>query len=96
MAASVKADVHWVIVASDPPEQTISRIISQKMGVFSSLPIPILFPSSTSRSMGQLMKLKVLYSGTNAQTKVRIFQCRIPNTAKKRVEPRITPIAPQQ
>ena len=96
IADSVNADAHWDIVASDAPEHTISNIISQKIGVFSNALIRMLLPSSTNRSIGQLIKLRVLYSGTNAQMKVSIFQFSTPNTAKKNVEPRITAIAPQQ
>lgn len=95
-ADSVKADAHCAIVTSDAPEQTISIIISQKIGVFKSPPMLMLLPSSTNRSIGQLIKLKVLHNGTSAQINVSIFQFSIPNTAKKKVEPRITHIAPQQ
>ena len=44
----------------------------------------------------RLMKFTALYNGTNAQRMVNIFQCPIPNTAKNRVDPRMTPTAPQQ
>ena len=88
MADSVKADAHCAMEASDAPEHTINRIINQKIGVFSSSRMPILLPSSTNRSIGQLIKLNVLYSGTNAQIKVSIFQFAKPNTAKKKVEPK--------
>ena len=52
--------------------------------------MPILLPSSINRSIGQLIKLNVLYNGTNAQMKVSIFQFSKPNIAKKIVEYRTT------
>ena len=95
-ADSVKAEAHWAIVASDAPEQTISIIISQNSGSPSRSRTRMLSPSSTSRSIGQLTKLKALQSGISAKRIVRIFQCSMPTSAKKRVEPTITPSAPQQ
>lgn len=84
------------MVASDAPVQIIRMIMSQNRGSWSSSPLPMLFPSSTSRSMGQWRKFHVLYSGTSAQRTVSTFQCSMPKRAKKRVEPRTTPTAPQQ
>ncbi len=95
MADSVNADAHCAIVASDAPEHTISTIIRPKMGVFSRLRMPMLLPSSINRSIGQLIKFNVLYNGTKAQMSVSIFQLPTPNIEKKRVEPNITPTAPQ-
>ena len=46
--------------------------------------------------MGQVAKLKILYSGISAQAQASHFQCSIPNTAKNSVESRITPTDPQQ
>ena len=95
-AASVKAEAHWAIASSEAPAQTISRIASQKTGSRNSSRIFIPLPSSVSRSMGQVAKLYMLYSGTRAQTQASHFQCSIPNTAKNSVERRITPTEPQQ
>jgi transcription antitermination factor NusA-like protein len=46
--------------------------------------------------MGQEMKFTVFRSGTIAQMIVKIFQQEVPKIAKKTVEPKITPTAPQQ
>ena len=53
-------------------------------------------PSSVSRSMGHLRKLKVFTKGSTAHRIAKIRQFSTPNTAKNTVEPRITPTIPQQ
>ena len=95
-ADSVKADDHWAMVASDAPAQTMSRMRSQKSGSRSSFFVVLPSWLSGSRSMGQVRKLKVLARGMAAQKRARSFQFSTPNRAKKRVEPRMTPTAPQQ
>ena len=95
-ADSVNADAHCAIAASDAPAQIISKIISQNSGKLSSFRIDKLSPFSSRRSIGQVIKLKVFTNGISAQISVSIFQFFTPNTAKKSVEPIITPTAPQQ
>ena len=73
-AASVKADAHCAIDSSEAPAQTISRIASQKTGFFIRLRIVSPLPSSVSRSMGQVAKFQILYSGTSAQMQASHFQ----------------------
>ena len=49
---------------------------------------------STRRSMGQARNCTTFTSGTSAQSNVSILQFLVPNTAKKRIEPKTTPTAP--
>ena len=86
-ADSANADAHCAIESSDAP----AHIISSKR-----FPILIPCPSSAGCSMGQVMKLNILYSGIIAQIQASHFQLPIPNTEKNTVESRITPTEPQQ
>ena len=92
----MKAEAHWAMASSEAPAQTISTMNSQKIFVRSSSPTDMLSPSATMGSMGQVAKLKMLYSGTRAQMQARIRQCSVPKAAKKAVEPRMVPVVPQQ
>ena len=92
----MKADAHWAMASSEAPAQTISTMAIQKIRSLNSPRMVMPFPSSVSRSMGQVAKLKILYSGTRAQMQASHFQLSIPNTAKKAVDSRITPTQPQQ
>ena len=95
-ADSTKAEAHWAMDSSLAPAQTISRMAIQKKGVLSRLPIVMPSPSSVRRSMGQVAKLKMLYSGIRDHSTASSLQCPIPNRAKKTVDRRITPTHPQQ
>ena len=53
-------------------------------------------PSSVRDSIGQEIKLKVLYSGIKAQMQARMRQFSMPKMAKKIVDSKITPTDPQQ
>lgn len=96
IADSVKADAHCAIEASEAPAQIISKINSQNNGNLSRWLVRIRWSSSTSRSIGQNIKLNAFQNGIIAQSTVRIFQFSIPNTVKNSVEPKITATAPQQ
>ena len=82
--------------SSEAPAQIISTMASQNSGVLKSAPTVIPLPSSVSRSMGQVAKFQILYRGISAQMHARILQFSMPNSAKNRVESRMTPTDPQQ
>ena len=95
-ADSANADAHCAIESSDAPAHIISSMEIMNTGVFKRFSILIPCPSSAGCSMGQVLKLNILYSGIIAQIQASHFQLPIPNTEKNTVESRITPTEPQQ
>ena len=81
---------------SEAPAAIMSTRNTQKERFLSSCPMLSPSESSTMGSMGQVAKLTILYKGISAHRQARMRQFSSPKSAKNRVEPRITPTAPQQ